>query len=95
MIRDNVGGTLVELELEKPYPENYQQIVRQVADENASGVLPPLKKKIDNIEKYDIIFVGFPTWGMQLPPPMKSFLNQYKLPGKTVIRIGMGHSPMP
>ena len=25
------------------------------------------------------------TWGMKLPPPMKSFLNQYDLSGKTVI----------
>src|SRR5690606_15921145 len=25
------------------------------------------------------------TWGMQLPPPMKSFLHQYDLSGKTVI----------
>ncbi len=35
--------------------------------------------------KYDVIFVGFPTWGMQLPPPMKSFLHQYDLTGKTII----------
>ena len=51
----------------------------------ATGFLPKLKTKIDSIQKYDIIFVGFPTWGMQLPPPMKSFLNQYDLSGKTVI----------
>lgn len=37
------------------------------------------------MEKYDVVFVGFPTWGMQLPPPMKSFLHQYNLSGKTVI----------
>lgn len=32
-----------------------------------------------------MVFIGFPTWGMQLPPPMKSFLNEYDLSGKTVI----------
>src|SRR3546814_5134423 len=37
------------------------------------------------MEKYDVVFVGFPTWGMQLPPPMKSFLNDYDLSGKTVV----------
>ena len=31
--------------------------------------------------------IGFPTWGMQLPPPMKSFLRQYDLKGKTVIPL--------
>lgn len=47
--------------------------------------MPPLKTKIDNIQKYDVVFVGFPTWDMQLSPPMKSFLHQYDLSGKTVI----------
>ena len=85
IIQKNVGGTLIALELEKSYPENYKATVQQVVNENASGYLPPLKTKIDSIEKYDIVFVGFPTWDMQMPPPMKSFLHQYNLSGKTVI----------
>lgn len=85
IIHKNVGGNLVELELKKPYPEDYKTIVAQVQSENESGFLPPLKTKIENIEKYDTIFIGFPTWGMQLPPPMKSFLNEYNLNGKTII----------
>jgi len=85
IIHKNVGGKLVALELEKPYPENYQAIVQQVVNENETGYLPPLKTKIDSIEKYDVVMLGFPTWGMKLPPPMKSFLKQYNLTGKTVI----------
>ncbi|WP_175574456.1 flavodoxin family protein [Algoriphagus marinus] len=84
MIQEQVGGDLVELELVNPYPGNYQAIVAQVARENDSGFLPPLKTKVD-ISKYDLIFLGFPTWGMKLPPPMKSFLNENDLSGKTVI----------
>jgi len=85
IIHKNVGGTLVALELEKPYPKNYMATVEQVVKENETGYLPPLKTKIDSIENYDEVFVGFPTWGMKLPPPMKSFLHRYNLGGKTVI----------
>jgi len=85
IIHKNVGGTLVALELEKPYPENYQATVQQVVKENEEGFLPPLKTKIDSIQNYDFVFVGFPTWDMKMPPPMKSFLHQYDLKGKTVI----------
>lgn len=85
IIQRNVGGELVALELEKPYPENYQTTVQQVVKENETGYLPPLKTKIDSIQNYDMVFVGFPTWGMKLPPPMKSFLKQYDLSGKTII----------
>ena len=43
-----------------------------------TGFLPPLKTKV-NISSYNTIFLGFPTWGMQLPPPMKSFLYKNDL----------------
>jgi len=84
-IYQKVGGTLVPLELETPYPADYNATVQQVARENETSYLPPLKTKIDRIEQYDVVFLGFPTWGMRLPPPVKSFLRQYSLTGKTVI----------
>ncbi len=85
MIQKNVGGKLVALELVNPYPENYQALVQQVSEENETNYLPPLKTRIDSIQNYDVVFVGFPTWGMMLPPPMKSFLKQYDLSGKTIV----------
>lgn len=85
MIQANAGGDLVALELEKPYPKDYKTIVDQVVKENETNYLPPLKTKIENIGQYDTIFLGFPTWDMQLPPPVKSFLNDYDLSGKKVV----------
>lgn len=85
IIQQKVGGRMVPLELATPYPADYTAIVQQVARENETGFLPPLKTRIDSVEQYDLIFLGFPTWGMQLPPPVKSFLRQYNLKGKTVI----------
>lgn len=85
MIKQNIGGELIALELKKPYPENYKSIVEQVAKENEEGFLPSLKTTIDSIDKYNVVFIGFPTWGMQLPPPIKSFLKEYDLSGKTII----------
>jgi len=85
MIHSNIGGKLISLELEKPYPEDYQTAVDQVAMENNTGFLPVLKTKIDSMETFDTVFIGFPTWGMQLPPPIKSFLKNYDLKGKTII----------
>jgi flavodoxin len=85
IIHENIGGALVALELKTPYPEDYKTIVDQVARENETGFLPPLKTQIENIEKYDVVFVGFPTWGMQLPPPIQSFLSQSDLSQKTIV----------
>lgn len=85
IIHDAVGCTLVGLELKTPYPENYAAIVAQVAKEDEAGYLPPLTTRIADIRQFRTVFIGFPTWGMQLPPPIKSFLKEYDLRGKTVI----------
>jgi flavodoxin len=85
IIREQTGGRLEPIELQTPYPADYDAIVAQVARENDTGYLPPLRTRIRNIRDYDIVFVGFPTWGMQLPPPMKSFLKEHDLSGKTVV----------
>jgi len=85
IIRDEVGGDRVELELKTPYPKDYDAIVAQVDRENERGYLAALKTQIENIQNYETVFIGFPTWDMQLPPPMKSFLNEYDLSGKTLI----------
>ena len=85
LIQQQTQGELVSIETQVPYPENYQATVDQVSRENKAGFLPKLKTQNNNIAQYDVIFLGFPTWGMQMPPPMKSFINQYGLSGKTVI----------
>jgi flavodoxin len=85
IIHQRVGGTLITLELETPYPVDYNATVQQVVHENETGYLLSLKTKIEHIEQYDVLFLGFPTWDMQLPPPIKSFLHDYDLKGKTVV----------
>ena len=48
IIHQKVGGTLVALELETPYPADYRATVQQVVRENETGYLPPLKTKIEH-----------------------------------------------
>ena len=85
IIQQKIGGKLVALKKQNPYPENYQEIVTQVVEENKKGFLPPLKTKTENIEDYDVVFVGFPTWDMQMPPPIKTFLSENDFSGKIII----------
>lgn len=85
IIQKATGGTLLEVETATPYPENYAAIVAQMESENESGYLPPLKTAVTNLRDFDTVFLGFPTWGMRLPPPMKSFLRTHDLSGKIVV----------
>ena len=83
LIQSKMGGDLVALELAKPYPKDYQKNVEQVDAENERGYLPPLKTSV-NVADYDVVFIGFPTWDMQVPPPVKTFLSENNWAGKVI-----------
>ncbi len=50
-----------------------------------AGSKPALKTKVNRIGSYDVIFVGtLIGWGT-LAAPVKSFLSEYDVSGKTVV----------
>ncbi|CQR49802.1 flavodoxin [Haloferax massiliensis] len=85
MIREEVGGELFEVLPAEPYPVDYDTLVSQVDEENEAGYTPPLQCLVEDIGAYDTVFFGAPTWDMQLPPPMKTFLREHDLGGKNVV----------
>lgn len=85
IIHGFTGGRMVAVELEKPDPQDYRATVERVDREKETGYLPPIKTKIEDIGSYQTVVIGFPTWDMTLPPPMKSFLSRHDLAGKTVV----------
>ena len=46
---------------------------------------PQVKNKVEKMEDYDTIFVGFPIWWYVAPTIINTFLEQYDLTGKKVI----------
>ncbi|NOU77504.1 hypothetical protein GC101_01280 [Paenibacillus sp. LMG 31459] len=85
MIHEQVGGDLVRIETVEPYPEDYEATVKQATEERTAGYKPPLQTKIENIDDYDVVYVGHPIWGMSLPAPIVSFLTEYEFSGKSII----------
>lgn len=85
LIEEKVGGQLVQLETKEVRPSNYQEEVAQNQKEQESQVEPELKTSIPDLEEYDRIFIGAPTWSMALPQAVVAFLNNNDFNGKTVI----------
>lgn len=54
-------------------------------NEQENGVLPELLNHIENLDRYDTIFVGYPVWWYDMPQMMYSFFDEYDLNGKTII----------
>jgi flavodoxin len=85
LIHGEVGGTIFEIQPERPYPVDYNTVVDQAKKEIQAGYRPGLKSKIDNIEVYDTLFIGSPNWWSTIAPPVASFLTEYGLSGKTIV----------
>lgn len=83
-IRAATGGELLELRPAAPYPETYDDVVEQAKKEVRSGYTPPLRTKMPDISTYDVIFVGSPNWWGTIAPPVRTFLTENDLAGKTV-----------
>jgi flavodoxin len=84
-IRRALGADLFEIQSAEPYPEDYEATVSQAQRERDTGHEPPLKATVPNIDPYDVIFLGFPIWGMTTPPVIRSFLSNHDVSGKALV----------
>ena len=84
IIHDEVGGDITKLETTQVYPKDYNDLVDYAQEEQRDNARPELATTIDNIDDYDIIFLGYPIWWTDMPMPIYTFLDEYNLSGKTI-----------
>lgn len=84
IIQDQVGGDIVRLETVQEYPSDYDELLDFAQNELSENARPKLKTSIENINDYDVIFLGYPIWWGDMPMPVYSFLDEYDLSGKTI-----------
>lgn len=83
-IHEAVGGEIVKLETEQTYPSDYDELVDFAQQEQRENARPALTTRIENIDEYDTIFLGYPNWWGDMPMPIYTFLDEYDLSGKTI-----------
>lgn len=84
-ISDLTGGDRFELVPEVPYPDNYQETVAIAREELDNNIRPKFKGSIDDIDDYNIVFVGGPVWHGCMPMIIRTFYDTYDLSGKTIV----------
>jgi flavodoxin/predicted small lipoprotein YifL len=84
-IHELVGGDIVEIKTETPYPTDYNKCADLAKQEKESNSRPKLSTKVADMNSYDVIFVGYPIWWYSAPMAIHTFLESYDLSGKTVI----------
>ncbi len=97
-IHELTGGDLFFIDTVQLYPIDYTATTQVAKDELKANARPELKNRIDNIDEYDTIYLGYPNWWGTFPMAVFTFLESYDFSCKTIIPFcthegsGMGHS---
>lgn len=84
-IQEAVGGDLFRIETVQQYPLEHEPLVEMADEEQNDNARPELLNRVENMEQYDTIFLGYPNWWGDMPMPLYTFLEGYDLSGKTII----------
>lgn len=85
----SAGADLFEIVPERLYTKadlNWQdKSSRSSVEMNDRSSRPAIKSRAENMEQYDVVFVGFPVWWYREPSIIDTFMESYDFSGKTVV----------
>lgn len=98
IIQEQTGGDLFEIDTIKTYPEDYTETTNVAMEEKRKNARPELIRMVDQMDLYDVIYLGYPNWWGTFPMAVFTFLESYDFSGKTIIPFcthegsGLGNS---
>ena len=88
-IAAETNSDIFEIVPEVPYTSadlNYSNSnCRANKEQNDPTARPAISSKLENIEDYDVVLIGYPIWWGTMPKIINTFLDTYDLSGKTVM----------
>lgn len=88
-IANGLSADLYEIVPEKPYTDadlNYSDNnSRSTLEMNDPSARPAISGSVENMEQYDIVFIGYPIWWGDAPRIVSTFMESYDFSGKTIV----------
>lgn len=86
---EGLNADLYEIIPQEPYTDadlDYNdKNSRSTIEMNDPDSRPAISGSVENMEQYDIVFIGYPIWWGDAPRIVSTFVESYDLSGKTVI----------
>lgn len=80
---------IYEIVPEQPYTSedlNYNDSsTRATVEQNDENTRPIISGNINDIENYDVVYIGYPIWWGDMPRILYTFFDIYDLSGKTIV----------
>ena len=85
MVSKEINSNLFRIEPVVSYPDDYNEMLNVSRTETATNARPEIKYTIDDFDKYDTIFLGYPIWNGTCPMIIRTFIESYDFKDKTII----------
>ncbi len=85
MISEEINSNLFKIEPTIPYPDDYHEMLSVSRNEMSTNARPEIKYTIDDFDKYETIFLGYPIWDGTCPMIIRTFIESYDFTNKTII----------
>lgn len=83
-IRERLNCDILEIKTVVPYSKDYDTVVNDEQNGEASNHLPEIQDINVDLSKYDEIILGTPVWWYRPVPAIRTFLTRNDLSGKTI-----------
>lgn len=93
-----LGGDIERIEALDSYPRQYEETTVRAKAERLAKARPAVKPLVHNPADYDVIVIGHPIWGGQMPMPVYTCLEKLRLENKVLLHFdthggsGLGNS---
>lgn len=84
-IQKQTGADLFEISPVHPYSSDYNTVLMEAQEDQHQQARPELAERLENMEDYDTILLGYPNWWASIPMPIASFLEEYDFSGKRIL----------
>lgn len=87
MIADATGADMFSIETVEKYPDTYDATIDQGQEERNADARPELAAHVENLDSYDVVFLGYPNWWGDMPMAVYCFLDEVDLSGKRLFLL--------
>ena len=84
-ISEETGAEIFSIQTVETYPTGDLDGTDLSAIEKEEDARPALSTHVENMDDYDVIYLGYPVCWETLPMPVASFLEEYDFSDKTII----------
>lgn len=83
-VQEATGGDIFSIRVTEPYPSGWDECLSRANEERGADARPELVENVEDFERYDTVFLGYPNWWYGVPMALLSFLETHDLSGKQV-----------